>query len=39
MPTADIVTRREEPPYEQVCCPLTEYEGEVYYSPQDIVVY
>ena len=26
-------------PYEQVCCPLTEYEGEVYYSQQDVVVY
>jgi len=26
-------------PYEQVCCPYLEYEGETYYRPEDVVVY
>ena len=30
---------QEELPYEQVCCPYTEYDGEVYYKPEDVVVY
>ena len=30
---------KEGLPYEQVCCPYTEYDGEVYYSSQDVVVY
>ena len=26
-------------PYEQACCPYLEYEGEMYYKPEDVVVY
>src|SRR3989338_3802429 len=38
-PLQCLFPSREEPPYEQACCPLMEYDDEEYYSPQDIVVY
>ena len=38
-PLLCLFSQNDEPPYEQVCCPYIEYQGEQYYRRQDIEVY
>src|SRR3989344_5135288 len=38
-PLLCLFSQNDEPPYEEVCCPYIEYQGEQYYQRQDIEVY
>jgi len=38
-PLECLFPQREEPPYEQACCPYINYNNDEYYQPKDVEVY